>query len=145
MKLRLPMRTPAVVGTLRSVTRIPAFDSTAVRFASSEWGVSKMRRASSDTNLTARSGPRRTQATPEATSRLTTLVIAGDADSTGKLMTGAFGNGSGAMAGAVAALARGCDDAAACGAVLRASEACGAVASEPAPSEVDGATGCCSS
>src|SRR5688572_9214656 len=91
-----------------------------------------MRRDSSETNLTARSGLSRTQATPEATRRLTTLVIAGDADSTGKLMIGAFGNGSGSMAGAVAAVARGCcdcDGAGGCGAVLRALSEGGAAAS----------------
>src|SRR5262245_48261735 len=102
MKLRLAMRTPAVVGTERSVTRIPAFASIVPRFASSEERESKMRFASSETNFTLRSGPSRIEGTPAATSKLTTLVIAGDADSTGKGTIGAFGKGS--SLGAVARL-----------------------------------------
>src|ERR1700674_272183 len=65
----------------------------------SDCGASNNRFASSDTNFTDRSGPRRTQATPEATRTSTTLVIAGDTDSTRNGTTGAFGNGSTAAAG----------------------------------------------
>src|SRR6185436_15288107 len=98
MKLRLAMRTPAEVGIDRSAMRIEAFVSIAARFDSSDCVASKIRRASSDTNFTLRSGPRRIDGTPAATSRFTTLVIAGDADSTGKGRTGAFGKGSGSRA-----------------------------------------------
>ena len=66
----------------------------------SDCGASNNRFASSDTNFTDRSGPGRTQATPEATRTSTTLVIAGDTDSTRNGTTGAFGNGSTAAAGA---------------------------------------------
>src|SRR5436189_3880237 len=103
MKLRLATRTPADVGTAMSPTGTPAFVSIPGSVDNSDCVASKMRFASSDTNFTLRSGPRRIDGTPAATSMFTTLVTAGDADSTGNGRTGAFGNGSGSGAGACAA------------------------------------------
>src|SRR5258708_2368065 len=56
-------------------------------------------------NFTPRSVPRTIAAAPAATRTLATLVMAGEADSTGNASNGALGNGSGSGAGAVAAAA----------------------------------------
>src|SRR5205823_7966536 len=91
---------PAVAGTESSPMRMPVFDSMNFRFDRSDCGASKSFFASSETYFTLRSWPRRTAGTPEATRRLTTLVMASDADSIGNGTTGALGKGSSATAGA---------------------------------------------
>src|ERR1041385_5167780 len=61
--------------------------------------------ASSVTNFTLRSGARTIPAAPAARRICATLLIAGDADSTGKCTTCAFGSSSTIAAGAAAARA----------------------------------------
>src|SRR4051794_11044526 len=62
--------------------------------------------ASSETYFTLRSGATRIDGTPATIIRLTMLVIAGVAASTGNGTTGAFGNGSISTIGAVAVCTR---------------------------------------
>src|SRR5437588_3068796 len=93
---------PAAAGIDNSPMRMPVFDSMNFRFDSSCCEASNSFFASSETNFTVRSPATKIDGTPETTSRLTTDVIAGDADSIGNAKTGAFGNGSSSTAGAVA-------------------------------------------
>src|SRR5437764_9403036 len=117
--LRWRSSTPAEVETDRSPIRTPVADS--MNFTLMSVGAaSNSRLASSLTNFTLRSAPRRIEATPEATSTLTMLVMAGDADSTGKGRMGALGNGSSAVASLLRLVcadgAAGADEVAAAGA-----------------------------
>jgi hypothetical protein len=123
MKLRLPMRMPADVGMEMSPTLTPVFASMSAIVESSDCGASNSFFASSETNFTLRSGPRRIDGTPAATRRCTTLVIAGDADSSGNGTIGAFGNGSASSCCAAAACEPEPDEACGAGGLVRASGA----------------------
>src|SRR2546430_11089947 len=90
---------PADVGTDSSPMLTPVLDSMNLTLMS-DGAASKSHLASSVMNFTWRSGPRRMEATPAEMSRLTMLVIAGDADSIGNGRMGALGKGSRATAGA---------------------------------------------
>src|SRR5688572_28728056 len=92
-------RIPADVGTERSPILTPVRASMYFTLERSFWGASKRLIASSETNFTCLSGPIKTDATPAVTRRLTTLVMAGDADSTGKGRMGALGKDSTCAAG----------------------------------------------
>src|SRR3954447_923398 len=101
---------PAVVGTDNSPTFIPICCSMYFSDFMSDGAALKSLVASSLTNFTLRSAARSTDGTAAAMSRLTTLVSAGDADSTGNGSSGAFGNASSsATAVAAAGVAAGVD------------------------------------
>src|SRR5258708_33286619 len=95
--LRWRSITPAEVETERSPIRTPVFDSMNLTLMSAG-AASNRRLASSLTNFTLRSAPRRIEATPDAMRTFTMLVTAGEADSIGNGRTGAFGKGSRAVA-----------------------------------------------
>src|SRR4051795_603685 len=103
--LRLRMRSAIDVGTDSSPMRAPHSISICLTVARSDCGTPKSFFASSVTNFTVRSAPRTIAGAPAAMITLATLVIAGDADSTGNGSNGAFGNGSGSGAGAAAVAA----------------------------------------
>src|SRR5437764_7473305 len=103
--LRLRMRSAVDIGTDSSPMRAPIRISICLADAKSDCGTPKSFFASSVTNFTARSAPRTIAGAPAAMMTLATLVIAGDADSTGNGSSGAFGNGSGSGAGAAAVAA----------------------------------------
>src|SRR6476619_6136269 len=92
------MCTPEVAGTESSPTGTPICCSMNFSDFMSDCAALKSFVASSLTNFTLRSAPRSTAGTAAAIKRLTTLVSAGDADSTGNGSTGAFGNASSATA-----------------------------------------------
>src|SRR4051794_36798889 len=100
------MCTPDVAGTESSPTRVPISCSMNFSDFMSDCAALKSFAASSLTNFTLRSAASSTDGTAAAMSRLTTLVSAGDADSTGNGNTGAFGNASSATA--VVSSERGC-------------------------------------
>ena len=87
----------AELGIDRSPTRTLTFSSSDFNVRS-DCDAPNSAVAASETNFTERSGPMRMEGTPVATRRSTTLVIAGDADSTGNGTTSAIGNGSSAFA-----------------------------------------------
>src|SRR5436305_14501861 len=105
--LRLRMRSAVDIGTDSSPMRDPIIISICLTEEKSDCGRPNSFFASSVTNFTARSAPRTIAGAPAAMITFATLVIAGDADSTGNGSSGAFGNGSGSGsssgAGAVAA------------------------------------------
>src|SRR5437660_8083406 len=101
--LRLRMRSAIEVGTESSPMRVPHSISICLTVARSDCGTPKSFFASSVTNFTVRSAPRTMAGAPAAMITFATLVMAGDADSTGNGSSGAFGNGSGSGAGAGAA------------------------------------------
>src|SRR3954447_10931122 len=103
--LRLRMRSAIEVGTDSSPMRAPHSISICLTVARSDCGRPKSFFASSVTNFTVRSAPRTIAGAPAAMITFATLVIAGDADSTGNGSSGAFGNGSGSGAGAAAVAA----------------------------------------
>src|SRR3954449_7434911 len=103
--LRLRMRSAIDVGTDSSPMRAPHSISICLTVARSDCGTPKSFFASSVTNFTVRSAPRTIAGAPAAMITFATLVIAGDADSTGNGSSGAFGNGSGSGAGAAAVAA----------------------------------------
>src|SRR5438270_13339299 len=103
--LRLRMRSAIDVGTDSSPMRAPHCISICLTEERSDCGTPKSFFASSLTNFTARSAPRTIAGAPAAMITFATLVIAGDADSTGNGSSGAFGNGSGSGAGAAAVAA----------------------------------------
>src|ERR1051326_9502172 len=74
------MRIDAVAGTASSPMRMPVFDSMNFRFDNSCCDASKSFLASSETNFTLRSAATSNDGTPATTSRLTTEVIASEAD-----------------------------------------------------------------
>src|SRR5947199_8925651 len=101
--LRLRMRSAVDAGTESSPMRVPHSISICLTEERSDCGRPNSFFASSVTNFTARSAPRTIAGAPAAMITFATLVIAGDADSTGNGSSGAFGNGSGSGAGAGAA------------------------------------------
>src|SRR5437763_10135765 len=103
--LRLRMRNAVDAGTESSPMRRPHSISICLTEERSDCGRPNSRFASSVMNFTARSAPRTIAGAPAAMITLATLVIAGDADSTGNGSSGAFGNGSGSGAGAAAVAA----------------------------------------
>src|ERR1051325_2686322 len=105
MMFWLPMCSAEVAGTESSPMCSPASASICLTVPRSDCATPKSFLACDVTNFTPGSGPRTIEATPAAISTLATLVIASEADSTGKGTTGAFGNASGATAGAVACAA----------------------------------------
>ena len=99
------MRSAVEVGTDSSPMRVPHSISICLTVARSDCGRPKSFFASSVTNFTVRSAPRTIAGAPAAMITFATLVIAGEADSTGNGSSGAFGNGSGSGTGAGAAAA----------------------------------------
>src|SRR6185369_2316209 len=89
---------PDVAGTDISPTRMPICCSMKRSDFMSDCAALNSFAASSLTNFTLRSDPRSTAGTAAAIRMLTTLVSAGDADSTGNGSTGAFGKASSATA-----------------------------------------------